>query len=494
MDALCERRPRGRARRGGRRRARDPGAARSSPWSTRDRCDTDVPPRPGARACSAGASGRPFASAGTILEASVRVAEPRPEQDGFDERAWLARQGIHAVLDASSWQGVGRRAGLRGWATGFATGSSARSLAVPTASGVPSCSESCSARTKAPADVQTTSAPRGSTTYWPCRGRTSRSSRGIYALGWLLRYQGPCASCPFSPLSRRTPLSAGSRRSSRRGRWRARVARLARLAPSDRWHFLAVGAPCSSHGCPRRCSSRASSSRSPPSRRSSSPSRGSAGLRRLPRSRASSRRAAVALACGAGRRRSSVPLRRGTGLLACERGRVLAAPLVLGLGLLATLVEPDLPQPPWPRCARGWAAAWLAAVARVVADLPSARIGTHDAAVARAAGAFPLSGALPRWVRRCARRRSPLRSAASPPRAAALGHGRPAPPEGLRVTFIDVGQGDSVLLEMPEGSCLVDQGPLEATSPAARGSAVAALRRRAHAPQRDHAGGAGAGI
>jgi len=51
---------------------------------------------------------------GAILEASVRVAEPRPEEDGFDERGWLARQGIHVVLKASSWREVGRRGGLAG--------------------------------------------------------------------------------------------------------------------------------------------------------------------------------------------------------------------------------------------------------------------------------------------------------------------------------------------------------------------------------------------
>ena len=56
---------------------------------------------------------------GAILEASVRVAEPRPEQDGFDERAWLARQGIRVVLEASSWREVGRRGGLAGLGDGL---------------------------------------------------------------------------------------------------------------------------------------------------------------------------------------------------------------------------------------------------------------------------------------------------------------------------------------------------------------------------------------
>jgi ComEC/Rec2-related protein len=37
---------------------------------------------------------------------------PRGPQDGFDERTWLARQGIHAVLRAKAWRVVGARSGL----------------------------------------------------------------------------------------------------------------------------------------------------------------------------------------------------------------------------------------------------------------------------------------------------------------------------------------------------------------------------------------------
>jgi competence protein ComEC len=35
-------------------------------------------------------------------------------------------------------------------------------------------------------------------------------------------------------------------------------------------------------------------------------------------------------------------------------------------------------------------------------------------------------------------------------------------PDGLRLTFLDVGQGDSTLIQVPEGTLLVDQGPPEA--------------------------------
>jgi len=51
---------------------------------------------------------------GTILDATVDLEEPRPAEDGFDEHAWLARQGIHVVVDASSWRQIGRRGGILG--------------------------------------------------------------------------------------------------------------------------------------------------------------------------------------------------------------------------------------------------------------------------------------------------------------------------------------------------------------------------------------------
>ena len=51
---------------------------------------------------------------GAVLETTVRVREPRPPSDGFDERAWLARQGIHVVLRGGEWRQLGRRGGLSG--------------------------------------------------------------------------------------------------------------------------------------------------------------------------------------------------------------------------------------------------------------------------------------------------------------------------------------------------------------------------------------------
>ena len=51
---------------------------------------------------------------GSLLEATTTVRLPRPAKDGFDERTWLRRQGVHVVLHADRWKVVGRRGGLAG--------------------------------------------------------------------------------------------------------------------------------------------------------------------------------------------------------------------------------------------------------------------------------------------------------------------------------------------------------------------------------------------
>jgi competence protein ComEC len=51
---------------------------------------------------------------GAILEALVRVTAPRGPQNGFDERTWLRRHGVHVVLLVDRWRIVGRRGGVGG--------------------------------------------------------------------------------------------------------------------------------------------------------------------------------------------------------------------------------------------------------------------------------------------------------------------------------------------------------------------------------------------
>jgi competence protein ComEC len=52
---------------------------------------------------------------GAVLEVLGVLAEPRGPEHGFDERVWLRRHGVHAVLRGDRWRQVGRRTGLGGF-------------------------------------------------------------------------------------------------------------------------------------------------------------------------------------------------------------------------------------------------------------------------------------------------------------------------------------------------------------------------------------------
>jgi competence protein ComEC len=178
-----------------------------------------------------------------------------------------------------------------------------------------------------------------------------------------------------------------------------------------------------------------------------------------------------------------------------------AAPLVLGLGLLAAVVDPVSPSAAAGLASlAGWAAAWIELVAHAVADLPGARVGTTAtlATAALGVGLWLLARRARRTGVRARLRLGPLVVAAGV--LGVLGAGwiatRPAPawvrPHGLRVTFLDVGQGDSVLLETAQARVLVDEGPPEAD---VAGQLRALGVRRLSAlvlthPERDHVGGA----
>ena len=51
---------------------------------------------------------------GARLSLLGRLVEPRGPSHGFDEKTWLRRHGVHAVLRADEWHAVGRRGGLGG--------------------------------------------------------------------------------------------------------------------------------------------------------------------------------------------------------------------------------------------------------------------------------------------------------------------------------------------------------------------------------------------
>jgi competence protein ComEC len=176
----------------------------------------------------------------------------------------------------------------------------------------------------------------------------------------------------------------------------------------------------------------------------------------------------------------------------------LAAPVVaplLGLALACSLLDPVLPGAAaalaW---ANGWLAAYLAAVARFFGGLPHAQVASWKA-LGALAGAVSLGALI---VRHPPPGRRGVLLAAVVALVLAGWTLRPdqvrRPPTGLRITFLDVGQGDSALVEVPEGAVLIDEGPPEAHVVAQlRGLGVHRLTAMVLThPQRDHVGGAAA--
>ncbi len=51
---------------------------------------------------------------GAVLTLRAVVTAPSGPEDGFDERGWLARRGVHVVLRGGDWRIVGRRGGIGG--------------------------------------------------------------------------------------------------------------------------------------------------------------------------------------------------------------------------------------------------------------------------------------------------------------------------------------------------------------------------------------------
>jgi competence protein ComEC len=482
--------------------------ARSSPWSTRviavTRAFRHAPVHE--RVLLVLPVGR-SPPRGAILEATVRIAEPRPEADGFDERAWLARQGVRVVLEASSWRELGQRGGISGFgdrlrdrierAVSRGTDGVRRGIVLGVVLGEDE---------GLPSDVQDDFRASGLYHLLAVSGQNvAFLAGGIYVLGWLLRLSKTVREISILVVIAAYVVAVGWQPSVVRAAVAGGLVSLAWLVarPRDRWHFLAIGAlvlmawmPTSllEPGFQLSFAAVAAIFVAVPRVR-----------RRLdgyPIPATAAEALAVAVACGA----ATAPI------LLFHFGQVpvytvlanvvafAAAPLVLGLGLLAAVVDPVSPSAAAGFAAlAGWCAAWLELVARVVAGLPGAQVG------ARTTLGFAVAAASAWFVVREARRRLPasrqtvaalaLGGVALVPTAAWIA-ARPAPawhsPSGLRVTFLDVGQGDAVLLETRRARVLVDQGPPEAdvarqlTDMGVRSISAIVMTH----PQRDHVGGA----
>jgi competence protein ComEC len=443
---------------------------------------------------------------GAILETVVRVAEPRGAEGGFDERAWLARQGVHVVLRGGAWRQIGRRGGIAGVGDGLrdrierAVGRGAGGVRRALVLGVVLGEDE-----GLPDRVREDFRASGLAHLLAVSGQNvAFIAFGIYGLAWLLRVPRIARELLTIGAIAAYVLAVGWQPSVVRAGVAGVLASLAWLAarPRDRWHFLALGALVLLAWTP-------ASLLEPGFQLSFAAVAGIfLGIPRLrtrlegyPLPPAAVDVLGVAIVCGL----VTAPIvlvhfgQAPVYTVLANAVAFPAMPLVLGLGLLAAAVDPIAPDA---AAALAWlaglAAAWLELVARLVAALPGAQIGARTAFIVAALAVAAWIGIRSLRTHLGPRRGAVLLAASGCALVLAVGWWsvRPAPawdrPAGLRVTFLDVGQGDSVLLETPSARILVDQGPPEANvAGQLAGMGVRSLSAivLTH-PQRDHVGGA----
>ena len=438
---------------------------------------------------------------GAILELRATVAAPRGPEDGFDERGWLARHGVHVVLKGRDWRIVGRRGGIGGLSDRLRA-----HVARAIAPGLEGERHAVLAGIVLGEDEGLTDDLRddfkasGLYHLLAVSGQNiTFLALGVLGLAWLLGIPRLAAELMAIGAIASYVLAVGWQPSVVRAGVAGGLASLAWLAsrPRDRWHFLALGAVVLLAWTP--------TSLLEPGFQLSFAAVGSIFLL-VPRLRSAlegypltnwlREALAVSTACGAATapilwlQFGSVPVYS----LPANALVTLAIGPLLGIALVGSLIEPVLPSVAlalgW---LNGWLAAYIAACARLIGGLPFAQVGSATAVVVllvTPVALFVLQR-LPRW-------RRPLvvvSIAATVPALVAwqlLPEARLPPPTGLRITFLDVGQGDAILLQVPEGAVLVDQGPPEAD--VARQLRGLGVRRLAALvlthPQRDHIGGA----
>jgi competence protein ComEC len=438
---------------------------------------------------------------GAVLVLRATIAAPRGPEDGFDERGWLARRGVHVVVRGRDWRIVGHRGGIGGIsdrlrahvARAIAPGLGGERRAV-LAGIVLGEDEGLSD------ELRDNFKDSGLYHLLAVSGQNiTFLALGVLGLAWLLGIPRLAAEVAALAAIAGYVLAVGWQPSVVRAGVAGALASLAWLLsrPRDRWHFLALGAAVLLAWTP--------ASLLEPGFQLSFAAVGSIFLL-VPRLRlalegyplpdALREALAVSTACGA----ATAPilwLQFGTvpvySLLANVLVTAAVGPL-LGLALVGSLIEPLLPAAAlalaW---LNGWLAAYIAACAAAVGSLPFAQIGSGPAVgvLLAAPAALLLLQRLPRW-----RRPTAFACAGALLPALMIWQLLPSerlpPPTGFRLTVLDVGQGDSILLQVPQGAVLVDQGPPE-------GKVAQQLRelgvRRLSAvvlthPQRDHIGGA----
>ena len=442
---------------------------------------------------------------GAVIQLRARPVEPHGPETGFDERGWLARRGVHVVLRGGPFRIVGRRGGIGGLADRLREHIAA-ALALGTSGERRALLEGIVLGDENQLDPALRDDFKASGLYHLLAVSGQNVAfivGGVLGLAWLVGIRRLWAEVIALASIGAYTLAVGWQPSVVRAAVAGGLASLAWLAsrPRDRWHFMAMGALVLLAWTPATLFE-------PGFQLSFSAVAAifvgvpwlDTRLERLPGPFALPRSArlslAVSVACGLATAPilwldfQRVPV---WSVLANALAEPAVAPL-LGLGLAAAAAAPVLPSAgaalSW---LAGWPAAWIASSARAVAGLPgaSSRSPWLLVGLAGAAVAVLALRRLPVWRRRVAI----TAIVASLAVGLAWWLTRPLPvwrpPAGLRVTFLDVGQGDAELLEVKEGAVLVDAGPPEAdvagqlTRMGLHSLAAVVLTH----PHRDHVGG-----
>jgi competence protein ComEC len=445
---------------------------------------------------------------GALIETvvSVRLPRPKDEASGYDEEAYLRHKGAHVALSAERYRIVGRRGGLAGVAD-RARAALARSIApglegerrALVAGFVLGEDEGLAAglreRFRA-SGLYHLLAVSGQNVAYVVAGILLAAwlagvPRWLAQVAALAAVLGYVAAVGWQPSVVRAGVAGG-------------LATLAWLAarPRDRWYFALVGAAILLAWNPYALLD--------PGFQLSFAAVAAIfvlvpRLERRLEGYPVPRRVAGIVVLSAACAVATAPilwLHFGTVSVVSVLANALAAPVVapiLGLGLGAAAVGTVLPGAAvalaW---LNGWLVSYLAWCARAIGGLPFAEV--HSGKVLGGAAAAVVLALAIRRLPPHTRRVALVCGAAvglaalawllwprSPP-------GQLPPPAGLRVTFLDVGQGDAALLQVPEGAVLVDQGPPEARVEQQLdrlGVEHLAALVLTH-PQRDHIGGAAA--
>jgi competence protein ComEC len=440
---------------------------------------------------------------GAVLELSAEVELPQgPTTSGFDQRAWLARQGIHVVLRAGPWRQVGRRGGIGGFGDRLR-----ERLAHDLALGLSGERRGLVLGLVLGEDEGLSPGLRLSFRHSGLYHLLAVSGQniaflvaGVLGFAWLCGVPRGLGEVLALATIAAYVLVVGWQPSVIRAAVAGALASLAWLAarPRDRWYFLLLGALTLLVWSPR-------SLYDPgfqlsfaavvaiyvvvrPLERLLGKSRLPAFLRPV---------IAVSLACSLVTapimifQFGNVPIYGVLANAAVEP----AVPLVLFLGLACALVAPiAAPAAQAMAFLNGLLAAYIAFWARLVGALPGAQVSRAHVSRLLLVGfllalwPFLLKPRLPRLLTLTLITLIPLWGWQHRPQFQLY----PAAPNGLRVTFLDVGEGDSTLLQTGQGAVLVDAGPPEAN--------VAGQLRRlgvrridalvlSH-PHKDHVGGA----